>query len=270
MTRFRAPAASLLTVLALCALAADKSDVADRADKSANPSDGWVEPLKSNDLSAWKEPHGTWATVGGVAVPDDHPEQLQPEKLAAQEKPEKGAGVLLNNPKGPTVDLLTREAFGDIELHLEFLIPRHSNSGVYFMGRYELQIYDSFGVEEDQYPGIECGGIYPRWIDNHNEGGHSPKVNASLPPGQWQSFDVTFRAPRFDASGKKTANAVFVKVVHNGKVVHENVEVTGPTRAASFNDEKATGPIMLQGDHGPVAFRNIRIRPAGEGQKDQK
>lgn len=262
MKHFLAPAASLLGILALCALAP-----ADKADEGKG---NLVEPLKSNDLSAWKEPHGTWAVVGGVAVPTDHPEQLQPEKQAAQAKPEElenGAGVLLNNPKGPTVDLLTRDEFGDIDLHLEFLIPRHSNSGVYFMGRYELQIYDSFGVEKDQYPGIECGGIYPRWVDNHNEGGNSPKVNASLPPGQWQSFDVTFRAPRFDASGKKTANAVFVKVMHNGKVIHENVEVTGPTRAASFNDEKAAGPIMLQGDHGPVAFRNIRIRTPGEGHK---
>jgi len=71
---------------------------------------------------------------------------------------------------------------------------------------------------------------------------------------------VIFKAPRFDKDGKKTANAVFVKVTHNGKVVHENQEVTGPTRAAGFNDEKPTGPVMLQGDHGPVAYRNIRIK----------
>jgi hypothetical protein len=79
---------------------------------------------------------------------------------------------------------------------------------------------------------------------------------------------VTFRAPKFDASGTKTANAVFVKVVHNGKVIHENVEVSGPTRASGFGDEKPTGPLMLQGDHGPVAYRNIRLsgnvaRPKG-------
>jgi hypothetical protein len=70
-----------------------------------------------------------------------------------------------------------------------------------------------------------------------------------------------FRAPHFDAAGKKTANALFVKVVQNGVVIHENVQVTGPTRAASFQDEKPLGPLMLQGDHGPVAYRNIRIRP---------
>ena len=64
---------------------------------------------------------------------------------------------------------------------------------------------------------------------------------------------------RVSASGQKTANAIFVKVVHNGKVIHENQEVTGPTRAAAFNDEKPLGPMMFQGDHGPVAYRNVRI-----------
>jgi len=71
---------------------------------------------------------------------------------------------------------------------------------------------------------------------------------------------VLFRAPRFDASGKKTENARFIKVTHNGQVVHENVEAPRPTCAAHWLDEKPTGPIMLQGDHGPVAYRNIRIK----------
>ncbi|MGB1817175.1 MAG: family 16 glycoside hydrolase [Rubripirellula sp.] len=69
-----------------------------------------------------------------------------------------------------------------------------------------------------------------------------------------------FRAPRFDEVGNKTANARFVRVMHNGKVVHENVDVTGPTRGAGFNDEQPTGPLMIQGDHGPVAYRNVRVR----------
>ena len=175
-----------------------------------------------------------------------------------------GVGVILNGDKGRTNNLLTKQEFGDIEAHIEFMIPVKSNSGVYFMGRYEVQVYDSFGVAKDQYPGIECGGIYPRWINNQRQEGHSPRVNASRPPGEWQSFDVTFRAPRFDANGKKIKNATFVKVAHNGQLIHENVEVTGPTRAAAFNDEKTTGPLMLQGDHGPVAYRHLRIRPLAE------
>jgi hypothetical protein len=77
-------------------------------------------------------------------------------------------------------------------------------------------------------PGIECCGIYPRWTADRNEfEGHSPAVNVSRQPGQWQNFEITFRAPRFDQAGKKIANARFVKVIHNGQVVHQNIEVTG-------------------------------------------
>ena len=213
---------------------------------------GWQELFPGKDLSAWRKPLGEWLTAAEV-------------KLHAQDtkrltwKP--GEGPAVNGPQGRTVDLLSVQEFGDVEAHVEFMIPSQSNSGVYFLGRYEVQVYDSFGVAKDKYPGIECGGIYPRWIDNHEVGGHSPRVNVSRGPGEWQTFDVTFRAPRFDAAGQKTRNAVFVKVVHNGTVIHENVEVTGPTRAARFNDEKPTGPLLLQGDHGPVTYRSVRVRP---------
>jgi hypothetical protein len=129
---------------------------------------------------------------------------------------------------------------------------------VYLQGRYEVQIFDSWGVEK---PGFgDCGGIYQRGRDGERFEGHSPRENASRPPGEWQTFDIIFQAPRFDAAGGKTANARFVRVVHNGVVIHENVEVTGPTRAATFEDEKALGPLMLQGDHGPVAYRNIVVK----------
>jgi hypothetical protein len=154
---------------------------------------------------------------------------------------------------------------GDVLAHIEFMVPKGSNSGVYFMGRYEIQVLDSFGVEQPQHS--DCGGIYQRWDDNRDPKGYEgrpPRVNAARAPGEWQVFDVVFRAPRFDANGKKTANAMFVRVVHNGVVVHENEEVTGPTRAALFNDEKPKGPLMLQGDHGPVAYRNIWITRPGE------
>jgi hypothetical protein len=131
---------------------------------------------------------------------------------------------------------------------------------VYFLGRYEIQVFDSWGVTQPKHG--DCGGIYQRWDDRREPKGfegHPPRVNASRAPGQWQSFDVLFRAPRFDASGRKTDNACFIKVIHNGVVVHENVELTGPTRASLFQDEKPVGPLMLQGDHGPVAYRNIWI-----------
>jgi hypothetical protein len=108
------------------------------------------------------------------------------------------------------------------------------------------------------------GGIYQRWNEKRgagNEGyeGVPPRLNASRAPGLWQHLDIVFRAPRFDGR-RKIANARFVRVALNGAVVQENVEVTGPTRAAAFEDERATGPLMIQGDHGPVAVRNIQYK----------
>ena len=105
----------------------------------------------------------------------------------------------------------------------------------------------------------DCGGIYHRWIDNKGVGGSAPSRNASRRPGEWQSYQIWFRAPRFDASGKKTENAKFLRVLYNGLSVQNNVECDGPTRAGMNHPEAATNPIMLQGDHGPVAFRNIYV-----------
>jgi len=213
--------------------------------------------LVGKDLSVWRGETGDWVVVGEVRMDPANSRQLVGRP---------GAGVLLNGPKGQTRNLLSKYEHGDVEAHVEFMVPTGSNSGVYFQGRYEIQILDSWGVKEPKYG--DCGGIYERWENEKGFEGHAPRTNASRPPGQWQTFDVVFRAPRFDASGKKVANAKFIKVVHNGKVVHENVEVTGPTRAATFDDEKPSGPLMLQGDHGPVAYRNIWLRPV-KGEKEK-
>ena len=204
----------------------------------------------SSDLKGWRN-KGEWMTAKAVSL-----DPADPEKFVITP----GNGIFVNGPKQKSTNPVTEREFGDVEVHVEFCIAKHSNSGVYLMGRYEIQVYDSYGVEKDKYPGIECGGIYGRWINEKNVEGHSPNVNASRPAGEWQSFDITFRAPRFDAAGKKIANAKMVKVVHNGKVIHENVELTGPTRSPMADNEKPTGPLRLQGDHGPVAYRNITIR----------
>jgi hypothetical protein len=218
---------------------------------SSLAAEGALVLFNGKDLTGWHKPTGTWTAAKGVSLDPANPEAFVIVP---------GDGILVNSPKAPTVNLVTEAAFGDVQAHVEFCVPKHSNSGVYLMGRYEVQVYDSYGVEKDKYPGIECGGIYPRWIEEKNIEGHSPAVNASKPPGEWQNFDITFRAPRFDADGKKVANARFVKVMQNGKVIHENVEVTGPTRSAMFTDEKPTGPIRLQGDHGPVAYRRMWVK----------
>ena len=213
--------------------------------------------LVGEDLSAWRGNTGQWEIVGDVFMNPDNNKSLS-------SKP--GTGVILNGPAGRTRNILSKAEFGDMKAHIEFMIPKGSNSGVYFMGRYEIQVYDSYGIAKGQYPGIECGGIYERWDDSRDPKGYegrSPRVNASLAPGKWQTFDVIFRAPRFNKKGQKVTNARFEKVVHNGTVVHADLELTGPTRASTYNDEKPAGPLMLQGDHGPVAYRNIRIEPAG-------
>ncbi len=212
--------------------------------------------FNGSDLGGWQG-HGTenaWQTASSVAL-----DPADPTKLVITP----GAGILVNGPAGRTCDLHTVQTFGDCELHVEFLVPKGSNSGVYLMGEYEVQILDSYGKAD---PGFgDCGGIYARWIDGQNVDGHPPRVNASQPPGEWQSFDIVFRAPRFDESGRKTANARFVRVLHNGVLIHRDVELQGPTRSSLTGQERPRGPLMLQGDHGPVAFRNIRIRlPAGE------
>jgi hypothetical protein len=213
------------------------------------------QELPLHDLGAFRAPGANWQVVGGVSA-----ERNRRHHLATRP----GTGVLANLPgvRGAT-DLLTEWEHGDLELELEVLMPRGSNSGIYLQGRYEVQLLDSWGVREPRFS--DMGGIYERWDPSRPEGsrgfeGQAPRINASRAPGLWQTFRILFQAPRFDAQGNKTANARFVRVVHNGVVIHENVEVTGPTRAAAFDDERPLGPLMLQGDHGPVAFRNLRYK----------
>ena len=218
----------------------------------------WKVLADGSSLDGWKgfnSPDcGAWMTVESVA--------LDPAAEGKKLKSTPGKGILVNGADGRTCDLLTVQEYGDCELHLEFTVAKGSNSGVYLLGRYEIQIFDSFGKKDWTYS--DCGGIYPRWINDQNTEGHKPLVNASKPAGEWQSLDVIFKAARFDANGKKVANAKFVKVCLNGTVIHENVELNGPTRGAiggNLGPDVASGPLRLQGDHGPVAYRNIKIRP---------
>jgi len=217
--------------------------------------DGWRPLFNGKDLTGWHAQDGkpsTWLTTRGIRWE----RLLRPTQLIPVPIP---GDRMLNGSQGHTANLVTDEKFGDVELYLEFMIPKGSNSGVYLMGHYEIQILDSWGLKEPKYS--DCGGIYCQWIDEKPVGGRPPDVNACRPPGEWQSYDVVFRAPRFDGDGKKTADAKFETVVHNGQVIHTEVEVGGPTRASMPGPEKAEGPLMLQGDHGPVAYRNVRIRP---------
>ncbi len=212
-----------------------------------------VELLPGN-LSAWKVPHGDWAEVAGV--------ELDPQN-ARKFLAKPGKGVWYNGSKGRAVNLYTKQKFADVEVHLEFNIPKGSNSGIKFHGHYEIQICDSFGKKE--VTGADCGGIYPRAeiknnIYTHLDKGIAPKVNACKAPGEWQTLDVVFVAPRFDKDGKKIKNAMIAKAVLNGQVIHEKQELLTPTGDRWKNAEMREGPLMLQADHGPVAFRNLRVK----------
>ena len=136
-----------------------------------------------------------------------------------------------NGPKGRTHDIYSEAEFGDCVFHCEFMVAKGSNSGVYFASSYELQILDSFAARRRApIPAANAAAFTKRWDPARGKGkegyeGHSPKDNVSKKPGEWQTFDVIFHAPKFDAQGKKTANAVFVKVLQNGTLIHENVEL---------------------------------------------
>ncbi len=204
-----------------------------------------VEPFNAKDLTGWevknpKKSHWDVAKIIHInsenrwvaATRGDHPNSLV-------------------NMEGAGSDIQTVQKFGDIHLELEFMVPKDSNSGIYVMGEYEVQILDSFGKPDDKLTQGDLGALYSA---------AKPPKNAAKQPGQWQKFVIDFQAPKFEG-GKKVANAKFIKVTLNDVVLHENVEMKGPTPGGLTGKEAAEGPLMFQGDHGPVAFRKIRITP---------
>ncbi len=149
-------------------------------------------------------------------------------------------------------DIMTKKLFSDFCLHVEFRLPfmpeareqARANSGVYLQGRYEIQVLDSYGLKGDDN---ECGGIYKV---------AAPLVNMCAPPGQWQTYDITFHGAKYDAGGNKLQDAV-VSVLHNGIVVQKDQPIPGPTGGALDDHMSQAGPILLQ-DHGnAVQYRNI-------------
>ena len=227
----------------------------------AGQNEGWIDLIggSANGLEAFKAPTGYWKQTATVEL-----DPASPRKLKWAETTE-NTGIWVNGPTCKTNNLVNRAAFGDIELKLEFNVPTGSNSGVKLQGLYEIQIFDSFGVTAAKFNASGMGGIYPRAEllprYHHIDEGFPAKVNASRPPGQWQSMHIIFRAPRFDAKGKKTANAEFEKVLINDQLIHEKMTLLAPTGHAYVLPEVAAGPVFLQGDHGPVAFRNVKLRP---------
>ena len=204
------------------------------------PSDAIVL-FDGTSLDAWEG--GPWVLRDGTM------------EVAARVEDESG--------KKPARDLKTKQSFGDIQLHLEWRVPSEvtgegqgrGNSGVFLMDRYEVQILDSH--ENVTYADGSAGAIY---------GARPPLVNASRGPGEWQTYDIIWRAPRFD--GDRLTRPAMVTVLHNGILIHDHYILQGMTvhkKAAVYTPHEPTGPIRLQ-DHGnPIRFRNIWVRPLEPG-----
>jgi hypothetical protein len=211
------------------------------------------------DLSGFQSPSSNWKIAGDVWA-----DLSINNKLVVQP----GTGILVNQPEqGVQANDILFFPHGDLDMEFDFMMAKGSNSGIYLQGRYEIQLLDSW-TKLNPKAG-DNGGIYERWNDAKPEGqkgyeGHAPRQNATRAPGLWQHIKISFQAPRFNASGQKTENARMLRVELNGVIVHEEVELTGPTRGPLANDEVATGPLRFQGDHGPVAFRNIRLTAYGK------
>lgn len=155
--------------------------------------------------------------------------------------------------------IATRQNFGDVQLHIEWMAPNppkgtgqdRGNSGVFFMGSYEVQVLDSY--ENATYPDGQAASLY---------GQFPPLVNASRPAGEWQAYDIVFHRPHFDASGR-VARPARLTVLHNGILVHEDMALVGPTsngERAPYAPHADALPISLQDHSHPVRFRNIWVR----------
>jgi glucose/arabinose dehydrogenase len=206
-------------------------------------SEGWL-------FLTWGDALGRWTSAGWILC-DAELDTVDRTRFVTKE----GNGALVNVGPSPS-PFVSKEAFGDAKIHLQFQLPEKGNSGLYVMGRYEVQLLDSYGKEAGLTMG-DCGGIYrgETWP------GRAPDFNAFREAGQWHDLDVEFQAPRFDAKGSKTENARFLRVRIDDVLLHENVEVPEPTLGALFADEAPFGPLMIQGDHTEVAIADVRVFP---------
>ncbi len=221
---------------------------------TAPPSDA-VVLFDGKDLSQWRKPNY------GYGVNMEQATAIIKAKSKEQKYEEAGwlvkDGAMIVQPGSGAIE--TKRAFGDVQLHIEWLAPvdpgkkdqAYSNSGVFLMGLYEIQVLNSY--ENETYPNGQAGAIYKQ---------HIPMVNASRPPGEWQSYDIIFNAPRFEEDGTLKTPA-YLTAFHNGVLIQNHVELKGPAiyiGKPHYVQHPEKMPILLQ-DHGDkVRFRNIWVR----------
>ena len=202
--------------------------------------------FNGKDLDDWvvkgNKEESKWVVGTAKMSPED------PKLLVKKD----GRGEMINLAArhGDSIDIYSKAKFADCRIELEVMVPKDSNSGIYVMGEYEIQVLDSWGREK--MGGGDMGAIY---------GARPPRVNACRRPGEWQKYVIEFQAPKFDTSSKKIQNAEFIKVELNGQVLHENLVMAQQTPGGITGREAPTGPLMFQGNHGPVAYRNIIVKP---------
>ena len=222
--------------------------------------EGLVMLMRGDALDAWT--HDDSWSVGDVGIDEADPTKLVtvPPPPPADEIPETPPDpppVLSNLGHGGASDLVTRYEFGDFDMHVDFMLPKGGSGGVLLMDRYEVQLKDS--SESKELTLEDCGGL-----DKSASGtftGRAPMFRAFRRPGEWHGLDIRFRAPRFDANGKKTTNAKIERVMIDDTLLQEEVDVPEATREGNRGPEVARGPIRLRGKEGEVAYRSVYVRP---------
>lgn len=212
------------------------------------------ENVSLNDLSAFVQPAKIW-NIGADAQADFN----QPSVMALA----KGTGIVAGTGNA---SLVTINTFADLELEFDFMLAKNARAGFLMQGRYELNLGDSWAKQAVNFS--DCGGIAERWDESRSVGnrgfeGVAPSMNVCRAPGLWQHVKMVFRAPQFNDNGEKKSNARFEEVYLNGTLIHQQVQLSGPSKNALYRDEKQLGPLVFTDDSGSVAFRKINYRKIG-------
>jgi hypothetical protein len=275
----------MLTALAAGSLIRASDEPAKKPNAAASGGNGWIALFNGKDLSGWKfrnpDAKKTWVMCDDVRLDPADDARLLPQYV-----PDRAThAVYLCGEDGRGSDIMTERDFYDYELHVEFTVPRGSNSGVYNRGLYEIQVLDSFGKPELDFH--DCGALYER---------AKPALNLAKRPAEWQTFDIRMEGHKIslvwngtavfkdmDVRYGETDKEAFERLNHENaskapelrvKLEEKDGKYTGffgngGTRASLPGTDRP-GPILLQGDHGPVAYRNLKIRPLDKPNAEAK